>query len=81
MATPTKTQQDAYNIFYGILKEEEDVSNYPLVLASPFLKSSQSSICNGVLRHPTTKEQIRKPFLNFLNKEAFFESVQYTTVS
>ena len=81
MTTPTFTLQDSYDIFYWILKEEENVSNYPLSLATPFLNSSQSSICNWVLRHPTTKEQIRKPFLNFLNKEAFFESVQYTTVS
>jgi hypothetical protein len=80
MATPTYTLQDAYDTFYGILKEDEDTSQYPIVLAKQFINKAQHSICDGVVRHPTTKEQIRKPFLNFLNKEGFFVSVQYTNV-
>lgn len=81
MATPTKTLQDLYDVFYWILKEDENASQYPTVIAKPFLNKAQNSICDGVLRHPTTKEQIRKPFLNFLNREGFFVSVQYTQVT
>lgn len=80
MATPTQTLQDAYNVFYWILKEEENAPQYSLALAKPFINQAQASICNWVLRHPTTKEGIRKPFLNFLNVEGFFESVQFTNV-
>jgi hypothetical protein len=54
------TLQDLRNIFYSILREEEDTSAYPLTLVDLLLNTSQQSICMGNVVNPLTKEQLKK---------------------
>lgn len=54
------TLQDLRNIFYAILREEEDTSAYPLTLVDLLLNTAQQSICMGNVVNPLTKEQLKK---------------------
>jgi len=42
----TKTLQNMRDIFYAILKENEDTSAYPLTLADVLINSAQNNICS-----------------------------------
>jgi hypothetical protein len=54
------TLQNLRDIFYSILREEENTSAYPLVLADLLLNTAQQSICFGNVVNPLTKEQLKK---------------------
>jgi hypothetical protein len=54
------TLQDLRDIFYSILREEEDTSAYPLVLVDLLLNTAQQSICMGNVVNPLSKEQLKK---------------------
>ncbi len=77
----TTTLQELRNIWYSILREEEDTSAYPLVLMDMLLNSAQNRICNGTLINPLTKEAIRKWKLSFLDTSEFYSNVNVTTLS
>ncbi len=70
------TLQDLRNIFYAILREEEDTSAYPLTLVDLLLNTSQQSICMGNVVNPLTKEQLKKWQLSFLQTDKFYTSIQ-----
>lgn len=74
------TLQNLRDIFYGILRENEDASAYPLVLADLFLNASQQKICLWNVVNPLTKEQLKKWQLHFLNTDKFYSSVQSVTL-
>ena len=82
MAT-TKTLQDFRNVYYAILKENEDSSAYPLALADVLINNSQRWICSWNLTDLTTwsKEQIEKWPLPFLFSDKYYTSVQDTYVA
>ena len=46
------TLQNLRDIGYALLREEEDVNAYPLVLMDMMLNSSQNRICNGKVVNP-----------------------------
>jgi hypothetical protein len=54
------TLQDLRDIFYAILREEEDTSAYPLVMVDMLLNTSQKKICTGRVVNPLTKEEVGK---------------------
>ena len=68
-------------IFYAILREDEDSSAYPVVLADLFMNAAQQKICNGRVVNPLTKEEVRKWQLPFLFTDYFLSNVQSTTLS
>ncbi len=74
----TKTLQDLRNIFYAILKETEDTSAYPLVLADSLLNSAQVKICGGNVTDLNTanKAKLEKTTLPFLYSDKYYSSVQ-----
>ena len=75
------TLQDLRDVFYDILREEEDVSAYPLTLVDIFLNSAQQKICFWRVVNPLTKEEARKGILSFLNTEKFYSSVGSTSTT
>ena len=72
-----QTLQGARNVFYAILKENEDSSAFPLTLVDSLLNSTQRNICAGNLIDLTTgkKDQIEKVALPFLLQDKFYSSV------
>jgi hypothetical protein len=54
------TLQDLRDIFYAILREEEDTSAYPLILVDMLLNTAQKKICAGRVVNPLTKEEVGK---------------------
>lgn len=70
------TLQDLRNIFYAILREEEDTSAYPLTLVDLLLNTAQQSICMGNVVNPLTKEQLKKWQLSFLQTDKFYSTIQ-----
>lgn len=77
----TTTLQELRNIWYSILREEEDTSAYPLVLMDMLINSAQNRICNGTIINPFTKEAVRKWKLSFLDTSEFYSNVNVTTLS
>jgi len=77
----TATLQDLRDIFYSILREEEDVSAYPLVFVDQLLNSAQLRIAAGLVVNPLTKESVVKWQLPFLNKDKFYSNIQPVTLS
>lgn len=78
----TKTLQDMRDIYYGILKEDQDTSAYPYVLADTFFNSLQWDICSWVVTDLTSwnLDQIEKAALPFLFEDKYYTSVQDTYV-
>jgi hypothetical protein len=54
------TLQDLRDIFYSILREEENTSAYPLILVDMLLNTAQNKICTGRVVNPLTKEEVKK---------------------
>lgn len=73
--------QQLRDIFYGILREEEDSTAYPLTLCDLYLNVAQKKICNWQVTNPFTSRTIRKGQLSFLNVDVFYSNVQSTTLS
>ncbi len=77
----TYTLQDLRDIGYAILREEEDITAYPLVLMDMLLNSAQNRICNGTVINPMNWQAIRKGKLPFLDTSAFYSNISLTTLS
>lgn len=75
------TLQNLRDIFYGILREDENSSAYPLSLTDILLNAAQQKLCNWLVINPLTKEEIRKWQLPFLNTDKFYSSIKWTTIS
>jgi len=76
----TKTLQNMRDVLYAVLKEDEDTSAYPLVLADALMNSIQQDICAGVITDLTSwnLDQLEKWPLPFLFSDSYFTSVQDT---
>jgi len=76
----TKTLQNLRDVFYAILKEDEDSSAYPLTLVDVLINNAERWICSWNLTDLTTgnKDQIEKWPLPFLFSDSYFTSVQDT---
>jgi len=74
----TKTLQNMRDIFYAILKENEDTSAYPLTLADVLINSAQNNICSWNITDLNTsnKAKIEKWPLPFLYSDKFYTTVQ-----
>ncbi len=75
------TLQDIRDIWYAILREEEDTSAYPLVLMDMLLNSAQNRICNGTVINPMNGQAVRKWSLSFLDSSEFYSNINITTLS
>jgi hypothetical protein len=75
------TLQELRDISYAVLREEEDVTAYPLVLLDMMLNSAQNRICNGTVVNPLNQQVIRKGKLDFLDTSAFYSNVAMTSLS
>lgn len=75
------TLQQIRNIAYGILKTNENATAYPPLLMDAFINKAQNDICIGNLKNLKTLETLSKPSLGFLANEAFYKSVQRSTIS
>ena len=73
--------QDLRDISYDILKENEDVSAYPLTLIDQLLNSAQLRICNWLVVNKFTWDAVRKWTLPFLNTDQFYTNISWTTLS
>jgi hypothetical protein len=49
-----KTLSDNRNIYYALLKEDQDSSAYPYVLADALFNNIQQDICSGVITDLTS---------------------------
>ena len=81
MATPTVTLEDLRDIWYNILREEQNTTAYPLVLMDMLLNSAQNRICNGTVVNPMNWQAVRKGQLPFLGTSAMYSNVTQTTLS
>lgn len=77
----TATLQDLTDIWYDILREEENVSAYPLAMMQMLMNTASVRIANGKLKNPFTGKSVSKWVLPFLRSQAFYKSVPvvYTT--
>jgi hypothetical protein len=66
------TLQDARNIAYGIIKQDENSSAYPPSLMDVFIRKAQNDICFGNVTNLQTLEKIAKVTLPFLNKNTIY---------
>jgi len=76
------TLQTTRDLYYSILKEQQDSSAYPLVLADSLINTAQRNICSGniVDLTNTRRDEIQKGPLPFLYADVYYESVQDTFV-
>lgn len=75
------TLQNLRDVFYDLLREEEDVNAYPLTLVDLLLNAAQQKICFGVVVNPLTKEVVNKWQLPFLNSTQFYSNVGTTSLT
>ena len=75
------TLQNLRDTFYDILREEQDVSAYPLSLVDLLLNAAQQKICFWRVVNPLTKEEVRKWQLPFLQTDYFYTSVADITLA
>ncbi len=75
------TLQTLRDIAYSIIREEEDVNAYPLILMDMLLNSSQTRICNGTVINPLNQQAVIKGKLSFLDSSEFYSNVNVTTLS
>lgn len=76
------TLQDLRNIFYDILREDEnDNWAYPLSLVDLMINSAQQRICNWLIINPLTKETARKWSLEFLNSQQLYKNIASITLT
>jgi hypothetical protein len=77
----TKTLQDVYNIAYAIIKQPENCTAYPTTLMKSFINKAQNDICYGNVHNLSTNERLEKQALTFLEKNQFYTSHNYTTLT
>lgn len=75
------TLADFRTMFYDILREEQNVSAYPLTFTDQLINAAQQRICNGRVIDPLSKEEVRKWQLPFLNTDKFYTNIQSTSLS
>lgn len=75
------TLQDLTDIWYDILREEEDTSAYPLSFMQQLMNTSSLRIASWSINNPFTWMTVQKWVLPFLRTEKFYSSVQPTTLS
>lgn len=78
MATTLKQLTD---IGYDILREEENVTAYPLTFMQQLMNTSQLRICSWMVKNPLTGDIVKKWKLPFLQTDKFYSNVQDTTIS
>lgn len=66
---------------YAILREDENVSNYPYVLMDSFLNSAQLDFCSGTIKNPLTWAVEKKGKLPFLNTSYFYQNIPAISLS
>lgn len=73
------TQQNLVDIFYDILREEEqDTSAYPLTLVQLLLDAAQQDLCAWRVINPITRDEARKWVMHFLNTDAYYSNTKTT---
>lgn len=76
------TLQDLRNIWYALLREEEDDSSaYPTILMDNMLNSAESRICNGTVINPLNQQAVKKGKLSFLDSSEFYSNVNITSLT
>lgn len=75
------TLQDLRDIVYAILREEEDVSAYPLVFVDQLLNAAQRKICLGRVINPLNRDEVIKGQLPFANATKMYTSIASTTIT
>lgn len=75
------SQETLDTLCYDIMREEQDVSAYPLTLMHSLQNYAQRSICSGGIEDPINKKQVQKWPLPFLFSDAFYSSVQDSYLS
>ena len=77
----TYTLQHLYDVAYGIIAQGQDSTAYPLTLMRSFLNKAQNDICYGNVQNLSTNERLEKQTLSFLNKNTFYTTHNYSTLS
>lgn len=76
------TLQDLRDIWYALLREEEDDSSaYPTVLMDMMLNSAESRICAWTVINPINQQAVRKWKLSFLDESKFYSNVNVTSIT
>lgn len=79
--TMAATLQDLRDITYAILREEEDVSAYPLVFVDQLLNAAQRKICLGRVINPLNRDEVIKGQLPFANATKMYTSIASTSIT
>ena len=66
---------------YNILREDENVTNYPYTLVDSFLNSAQLDFCSGLIKNPFTGAIEKKGKLPFLNTSYFYQNIPAISLS
>lgn len=77
----TATLQDLRDICYSLLREEEGVSAYPLVLMDQLINAAEMRICNWYVVNPINRDKVKKWQLPFLNTSVLYKNLQTTTTT
>lgn len=77
----TTTLQDVYNICYWIISQGQDATAYPTSLLKAFINDAQNDICYWTLQNLSTNERIEKQALSFLEKNVFYSTRRFSTLS
>ena len=77
----TATLQDLTDIGYDILREEEDVSAYPLAFMQQLMNTASLRIANWNLKNPFTGMSVQKGVLPFLRTQQFYATVAPVTTT
>lgn len=77
----TATLQNLTDIGYDILREEEDVSAYPLAFMQQLMNTASLRIANWNLKNPFTGTSVQKGVLPFLRTQQFYATVAPVTTT
>ena len=77
----TATLQDLTDIGYDILREEENVSAYPLIFMQQLMNTASLRIANWTIKNPFTGIMIQKGVLPFLRNDKFYATVSPVTTT
>ena len=75
------TLAELRTLCYKILREDEDVSNYPYTLIDSFLNSAELDFCSGLIKNPFTNAVEKKGKLPFLNTSYFYQNIPAISLS
>lgn len=77
----TKTLQDVLDISYSIIAQGQDSTAYPLSFMTSLINKAQNDICYWNVVNLQTNERLEKQALTFLEKNQFYSTKNYTTLS